>query len=215
MSIRTFQTISFRVGWLLLTLGAFFLLYNVTLENPYFTFATDIGFLLAKQDFIHHTIWMTAFYLHIGGCIFCLIIGPFQFIHYLRKKFPNWHRNLGKIYIISIVAVGGPSGLYMAWFANGGFWAQAGFTVLAVLWMFSTYWAYRKIIKKDFEAHRRWMVRSYALTFSAVTLRTWMPILSLYWHIDHDTAVIVTAWINWIPNVLIAEALVRFFPKKF
>jgi uncharacterized membrane protein len=215
MSIRTIQNMSLRLGWVLLTLGAFFLLYNVTIENPYFSFATDIGFLLAKPDFIHNVVWMTAFYLHVGGCIFCLIIGPFQFVGYLRRRYRYWHRQLGKVYIFSIVGVGGPSGLYMAWYANGGFWAQAGFSILAVLWILSTYWAYQKARQGDFGAHQRWMVRSYALTFSAVTLRTWVPILSLYFQIDHEVAVIATAWINWIPNVLIAEILFKFFPKNF
>jgi hypothetical protein len=60
-----------------------------------------------------------------------------------------------------------------------------------------------------------WMVRSYALTFSAVTLRAWVPILSLGFNVDHDYTVIITAWLNWIPNVIVGELLLKYFPKKF
>jgi uncharacterized membrane protein len=212
---KSVSKIPMRLGWLALTFGAFFLFYNVTIENPYFSFRTDIGFLLAKRTFVKDWVWMTAFYLHVSGCIFCLVIGPFQFVAYLRRKYVHWHRNLGKIYIASILFVGAPSGFYMALFANGGFWAQLGFGTLSFLWVISTYLAYFFIKEGKVNAHKIWMVRSYALTFSAVTLRTWIPILTQYYYIDHTTAVIITAWINWIPNVILAEILVKLFPKNF
>ncbi len=208
---KNFQVWTLRGGWLLMTLMAGLLFYTTTF---YLSLKTDIGFLLAKQDFVADVLWMSAFYMHITGSMLCLIIGPFQFIPSLRQQTLSWHRNLGKIYVGAILLVAGPSGLYMSFFANGGIGAVIGFLILSILWWGTTYLAYRAIRLRDLKAHRRWMLRSYALTFSAVTLRTWVPILSLWFLMDHPTIIIVTSWLNWIPNLLIAELILIFCSKN-
>lgn len=210
-SVSPFSRYPLRFFWLLMTLSAAFL---SILTFEYFSLRTDINFLLAKQEQIKNIAWMTAFYMHISGSLICLFVGPFQFIAFLRKKYMSLHRTLGRMYIITILFIGGPSGLFMAFFANGGTWAQVGFFILALLWFFSTYLAYVSIRNKKIQEHKKWMVRSYALTFSAVTLRTWVPVLSLGFGVDHDLTIILTAWINWIPNVLLAELILYFFPKS-
>lgn len=201
----------FRIFWLGLL---FFSCVLVVITLAYFSFRTDINFLLAKQDFVKDKVWMTVFYLHISSSIFCLLTGPFQFISFLRDRLRiNWHRYLGKVYIFSILFLAAPTGAYMAVFANGGFGTQLGFIILSVLWFVSTYFAWQAILEKNIQQHKRWMLRSFALTFSAVTLRLWMPILSAYWGLDPDFVVVITAWINWLPNILFAELILVFFPK--
>jgi len=181
----------------------------------YFSFRTDINFLLAKKDFVKDEIWMTVFYFHISSSIICLSTGAFQFVSSLRKEpWIKWHRILGKMYVFSILFFAAPTGAYMAVFANGGFGTQLGFIILSVLWFVSTYIALQAILEKDIQSHKKWMVRSYALTFSAVTLRLWMPILSGYFGVNPDFTVVITAWINWIPNLLIGELILIFFPKN-
>ncbi|NJL13851.1 MAG: DUF2306 domain-containing protein [Microscillaceae bacterium] len=201
-----------RLFWLFLTLLSLLLVY-VTL--PYFSFRTDINFLLAKRAFIQDRAWMAAFYIHVSSSIVCLITGPWQFVPALRRgKWRKWHRIAGQAYVLSILLFAAPSGFYMALFANGGWGAQLGFGILSVLWIFTTYQAYACIVRGNVAAHRTWMVRSYALTFSAVTLRLWVPVLSLYFEVDHQTTVVATAWLNWIPNLLAGELLRIFYTKS-
>ena len=50
------------------------------------------------------------------------------------------------------------------------------------------------------------MIRSYALTFAAVTLRLQIP-LSQIAGLSMETAYPVIAWLSWIPNLLLAECL--------
>ncbi len=202
---------AFRLVWLGLLFSSCFL---VLVTLAYFSFRTDIGFLLAKQAFVRDSIWMSVFYLHISSSILCLFTGPFQFISFFRKKTTQgWHRVLGKVYIFSILFLAAPTGAYMAVFANGGFGTQLGFIILSVLWFVSTYIAWQAILEKDILLHKKWMIRSFALTFSAVTLRIWMPVLSAYCGMNPDLVLLLTAWINWLPNLLVAELLLIFFPK--
>jgi hypothetical protein len=52
--------------------------------------------------------------------------------------------------------------------------------------------------------HRAWMLRSYALTFAAVTLRIWLP-LSQIAGIPFQEAYAAIAWLCWVPNLVVVE----------
>jgi uncharacterized membrane protein len=137
-----------------------------------------------------------------------ILIGPFQYLPGMRKgRWLKVHRWLGRTYLLSVL-FGGLSGLYMAQFAHGGIVAELGFGTLAVLWLYSGTRAYRHIRNKDLEAHRQWMIRNYALTFAGVMLRVWAP-LSVGMGADFTTAYIVIAWACWIPNLFVAEWIIR------
>lgn len=210
MSRNLIQTIFLKSLWVFVTFFCVLLFGTTAL---YLSFQ-EIGFLHAKPDLVHNLIWRSVFYIHVTGSMIPLLIGPFQFIQSFRKKYSKAHRKLGETYVFCILIVGGPSGFYMAFFANGGFWAQAGFFILSLLWLGTTYWAYRTAVQKDFKAHQKWMLRSFALTFSAVTLRLWVPFLSYIILTDHQFTVVITAWINWIPNIIIVEILLKYFSKE-
>jgi hypothetical protein len=53
------------------------------------------------------------------------------------------------------------------------------------------------------------MIRSYALTFSAITLRTWKLILSNIFSIDLAELYVIDAWLGFVPNLLLAEIIIR------
>jgi len=50
------------------------------------------------------------------------------------------------------------------------------------------------------------MVRNFALTFAAVTLRLWLP-ASVASGIGFEVAYPAVAWLCWLPNLLVAERL--------
>jgi hypothetical protein len=74
--------------------------------------------------------------------------------------------------------------------------------------MGSTLSAYRHIRQRKLSEHRTWMIRSYALTLAAVTLRLYLP-ASLIAGFPMTVAYPAIAWLCWIPNLLIAEWFVR------
>jgi uncharacterized membrane protein len=171
----------------------------------YFSFRPDINFLRVKQAFVNDTLWRTSFYVHISGGILAIVAGPLQFLKWIRKRNVKVHRTIGKVYVVAILVIGAPAGFYMALFANGGPWASTGFAVMAMLWFYTTWTAYRFIRVHDLREHRRWMIRSYALTFSAVTLRLWVPLCSIWLHMNHDSIIVLSAWTSWGINLVLAE----------
>src|SRR2546427_9149512 len=109
---------------------------------------------------------------------------------------------------VSVPAVlsGGAAAIRIATVAQGGLPAHVGFGLLAVLWLLATGQAYRYIRAGDQDSHRRWMIRSYALTFAAVTLRIYLP-LSQVVGIPFEPAYQTISWLCWVPNLIIAEWL--------
>jgi uncharacterized membrane protein (DUF2068 family) len=111
---------------------------------------------------------------------------------------------LGKIYVISVL-LSGIAGLGIAYFATGGMITATGFAGLALFWLYTTIIAYVAIRKKEINNHQRWMIRSYALCFAAVSLRIYLPLFIGGFGMEFLEAYKIIAWLCWVPNLLIAE----------
>ena len=139
-------------------------------------------------------------YLHVVGAGVALLISPFQFLLYRRNR--KLHRYLGRVYVLAIIA-GSIGGYYMAWHAFGGMISTLGLGTLATLWWSFTLLAVFHARAGNIPAHRRWMIRSFALTYAAVTLRLMSPILSVY--LDEVTQSQVVYWLSWTVNLGLAQ----------
>ena len=102
----------------------------------------------------------------------------------------------------------GPAGLIMGFYANGGIFSRIAFVSLAVLWIFFTAMALVKARRKEFKAHRRYMIRSYALTLSAITLRAWKYAITNTIALPPMDVYRVVAWLGWVGNLVFAEYLI-------
>jgi len=194
------------IAYLILSMGTFFML---TMIIDYSSLRTDIHFLRFKQDYLHITWWRTAFYVHVFASIFALAAGFTQFSKYMLKNHKQLHRTFGKLYVVNILFINFPAGMILAVYANGLLPGKAAFIILDCLWFYFTYRAYTAIRKGKVREHREFMIRSFALTFSAITLRTWKIILSDTFHLDPLTLYMIDAWMGFVPNLLFAEWLIR------
>ncbi len=176
---------------------------------PYTSGETDIDFLQTKQHIIHLSHYKWAFYLHIFSSLWLLGSGLTQFSSFLLKRYPSVHRWIGKVYIGIILFISGPAALVMAYYANGGVIGQVSFMTLSILWWWVTLMGYQSIKNGQIKAHGEWMIRSYALTFSAITLRIMQFYLATFTVIDSELAYQIIAFPSWILNILIAEWIIR------
>lgn len=161
-----------------------------------------------KAEFlIQSPTYLLAFYLHISLGGLALLTGFSQFFARWRKKWPALHRALGKIYVVSVV-ISGTAGLGIAMFADGGVIATLGFGGLALFWLFTTLKAYIAVRNRQFNRHQRWMIRSYALCFAAVTLRIYLPLAVVLIGLEFIPAYLAISWLCWVPNLLVAEYLI-------
>jgi hypothetical protein len=192
--------------YILLCMATFLMLRGIV---RYYPMHDNIGFLQFKQDYIHILPWKIAFYTHVFSVIFALLAGFTQFSNFILKKYRNVHRLIGKIYAYDVMFINFPAAMIMAIYANGLLPAKTAFVVLDCLWFWFTYRGITEIKNKNVIAHKEYMIRSYALTLSAVTLRTWKIIISSFVHIDPLPLYMIDAWMGFVPNLLFAEWLIR------
>jgi hypothetical protein len=100
------------------------------------------------------------------------------------------------------------SGFIIAQFAMGGLPSILGFTILSILWFVFTLLGLLSIIKKDIANHQKWMIRSFALTFSAIPLRLMLLIPLVFSSVNFLFIYKLASWLCWIINLTIAEWII-------
>ena len=160
------------------------------------------------KELLDNRVWYTAFYIHITFGGIAMLTGWTQFSKRLRDKYLNTHRLVGKIYVISVL-FSSCAGLFIAFFATGGIISVMGFGSLALLWLITVIKAYTSIRRLDINEHKKWMIRNYALTFAAVTLRVYLPLLIKFgFNGDFIPAYHLVSWLCWVPNIIVAELII-------
>jgi hypothetical protein len=151
---------------------------------------------------LYHRPWL---YVHVAGACTALLVMPLQLLSAIRRRAPGLHRITGRIYAVGCLS-GGVAGLILAFGSSSGPIATGGFAPLALLWLFTTIQGWRLAVARRFDEHRAWMIRSFSLTFAAVTLRLYLPLLQMA-GLTPAVAYLATAYLSWIPNLLLAELI--------
>lgn len=210
-------SITTQTAWyslLLITLLWFsVLMIRITLR--YIPYSSTAAFLQIKQTEVETLGWyLPVFYLHVYSAVFTLPAGFTQFRKSLLKNRLRLHRQLGWLYAGTVLFLAAPTGLLMGLVANGGPVAEAFFITLSIFWWAATALAISTARKKDFKAHRAWMIRSYALALSAITLRLWKLILVKAFAPPPMDVYVIVSGLGWVPNWLVAEWLILRYNRK-
>jgi len=167
---------------------------------------------LSFPDFSDHLLnRRTLFVMHVAAAPIALAIGAFQMMPGIRRGRRALHRWLGRVYAGAIL-IGGIGALGIGITAIGGPIAQAGFTLLGVLWLGTTGYAVYLAMQHRFAEHRVWMMRSFALTFAAVTLRLQLISFQIA-GVGYADASVWLSFTCWLPNLIVAEWLIRTRPR--
>jgi uncharacterized membrane protein len=188
------------------------LMLGITLQ--YIPLRTDAAFLRIKQDYVGMLHYRIAFFVHVFTAIAVLPAGLTQFSKYIRKNYRILHRSVGYIYAAAVLLLAGPSGFVIGIYANGGITSQLAFCLLAVLWVYFTYKAIATIRLRKTSEHRRWMIRSFALALSAITLRAWKYLIVAALHPRPMDAYQAVAWLGWVLNLVVAEWIIYRYYRK-
>ena len=204
------SAIARKIAWLCLWLAlAFFTVMMARITSGYWPVRNDAAFLQIKQQYIGITHWRLAFWVHVSTSMIPLLAGFTQFAPWVLKRSPGVHRAMGRVYVITVCFVTGPASLIMAFYANGGITSRVAFATLALLWLGTTAMGWRTVMQRKWQRHREWMIRSYALTLSAITLRAWKYVIVLAFEPHPMDVYRIVAWLGFVPNLLIAEWLIR------
>jgi hypothetical protein len=145
--------------------------------------------------------------LHVAGGVAALLVAPLQFVRSVRTRWPAFHRATGRLYLLAC-AIGSPAGFMLAMGTTAGPVAAVGFAIPALLWPAFTWLGWRAAVDRRFEDHRDWMLRSWAITATAITLRLMLPAAALL-GLDFLPAYRVISWLAWTTNLALFEFHIR------
>ena len=175
----------------------------------YLNLDSEYGFLRIKKDAIASGWYLPAYYAHVLVAGVILLVGFFQVHPTFGLRWRNTHRILGRVYVGGILFLSAPGGLVMSLFIDRGPIVQASFVLQCMLWFIFTWIAYIRIRQRDIASHRQWILRSFALTLAAITLRIYVFLGSWSFDLAQPTAYATIAWLSWVPNLLICEWYLR------
>lgn len=173
--------------------------------DPEFTrFLEHKGSLdLAKDE-----IWTFFLRTHIVLSLLALLSGPVAFLKSSRRKKALLHKLSGRIYVLSILLNILPA-LYVSFFATGGWISVLGFICLNAVWSGTTFLAYKKIRERRVLEHRKWMIRSYAITLANTSIYILTLIFTSGFGMDYILSYQISVWLGWVMNLILAEGIVR------
>lgn len=173
----------------------------------YFVLERTFGLLSTKSGgVLNNSIWNGAFYIHIISGGVALLVGWTQFNESFRNRRLKLHRAIGKTYVIAAL-LSGVAGIHIGFYATGGPIAALGFISLGLIWCYTTIQAFIFIRKGEVNNHKSMMIYSYAACFAAVTLRLWLPLLTVITG-EFMLAYTIVSWLCWVPNMVAAYLIV-------
>ena len=204
-----------RVSWQLLKLLSLIAIGKVLVGvlvnyRDYLPPNFEADFLLGRESYFwagYH--W--AFYLHIFAGPVTLVLGTLLVSDRFRRRWPRWHRRLGRVQGLCVLLLVAPSGLGMAWHAASGPAAGIGFALLALATGITVALGWRAAVLRRIDVHRQWMWRCYLLLCSTVILRL-NGGLGAILNINDEWFYAQTAWTSWLVP-LAAYELIRLSRK--
>lgn len=152
------------------------------------------------------------FVAHATASAIALMVGAVQFLAGLRRRWLTVHRWAGRCYVACCVA-GALSAFWIAPDVESGPIATAGFSVLAFAWIGVTVVAWRHAVARRVDLHRCWMLRSFALTAAAISLRIQLLAFEAL-GVDYDQISAFLSFSCWLPNVILAETALWWMRRR-
>jgi uncharacterized membrane protein YozB (DUF420 family) len=155
--------------------------------------------------------------VHVLFASVSMVAAFLQVWPWFRQRYRTAHRYAGRVYVFAGVLPAGLSGLVIGVNTPFGPVLAVSNVMLALLWLTFTAVGYRMARQRRFVEHRRWMLRSFALTFSIITNRIWgvIAVITLSPQLDttfqgNETMLTWTVsalggWLGWVVILLVVE----------
>ncbi len=180
-----------------------------TLSKNFMVDPTFEKFISRKDQILtDQSLWVLMIRIHILLAIISLLTGPLGVMKRIRIKSIKFHRWNGRLYVLSIILNFIP-GIYVSFFATGGWPSTIGFLTLNTLWLGTTILGYRYIKRKLVILHSQWMIRSFFLSFANMTIYIIVAITHNAMNFSYGNSYTLAVWLCWPLNLLIAEIIIR------
>lgn len=182
---------------------------------------TLAGGWFLRRDALKYLDWSPEVYLrfwpqrhflaiHVFTASLALIAAPLQFITAIRRRWPRLHRMLGWVYVVcSLISI--PFVMRLS-FATSCAECIPPFVVWTLVWFIVTGAAILTAIRREFDAHRQFMIRSWVLMNGFVFVR-------LDTHLEYPlpagtgvNRAAMVLWVAWVVPLMLTELWLSWRP---
>jgi len=147
---------------------------------------------------------------HILAATTYLVLGSFQFVPRLRHGRPSWHRIAGRI-LVPAGLIAALTGMWMGVFYPRPEYDMVVRLVFGAAMAASILLGLRAVLRRDFDTHRAWMIRGYAIGIGAgtqvLTALAWLLVTGGATPDGPTTCALLVA--GWVINLAVAETVIR------
>jgi hypothetical protein len=145
-----------------------------------------------------------------GGLLFALI-GPLQFTGALKNRFGKLHRISGRIFVVTGFMLALSALRLLIEFPNSSTWvliAARGLAAFGLMGCLTI--SMFAILKRNFNNHRNWMIRAYAIGMGAATISfIQLPIFIIRGRAMEGYFGDSLFVLSWVINLTLAEWVIR------
>jgi len=159
---------------------------------------------------------LAAMTAHLATGAIILLLGPVQLIAAVRSRWPILHRWLGRLYVVTGAIAGlGGLGFIVLRGTIGGPAMSVGFGLYGLLMVLASVQTWRYARARQFDRHRAWAVRLFALAIGSWLYRMdygfWLMAAHGAWHTEnfHGAFDVAMAYLFYLPNLAMAELFLR------
>ena len=165
-----------------------------------------------RPETVRHIAMPAPVVLHVIGAAIFVVLGAFQFVAPFRRRFPNWHRTVGRG-LLACGLVAGLAGLWMTLFYTRLpdtndllFVIRLVFSSAMVVFIILGFIAIRR---REVAHHRAWMMRAYAIGLGAGTQAFVFMIAEGFAGPPDQLGKSLLMGAAWLINLGVAELVIR------
>lgn len=205
---RSAVTVTLIVAVLLAVVVAFAVI-RVVVDVPHLRAGTRPAPDTFEARYVAHPLIA---YLHLVPGTLFLLGAPLQLSARFRNRHLSLHRRLGRVLVVLGLTSGVFAFVFGARYAFGGPPQALATLVFGTWFLVSIVMALRAIRRRDVTAHRRWMIRAFAVGLAVGTIRLWVGLFVLTGWFGFRDGFGPAFWLGLSMHVAAAELWLRANP---
>jgi len=201
--------------WIVVCVSVPFGMYTLPFIYGKFEIYKDFTVSAARGD--HHLAGLhvlnnlRTWQVHSSAALLFVLIGPFQFNPSFRNKNPVLHRWLGYVFVMATIVTAVSGATTMPKVSELGPIALTLSRFMGPLTLIDLAISVNAARKKDFQKHRRYMLRSAAIGYAVMYTRFLPPLLQPLLKISFDTALEYSFVMSWALNIGLLEIYIQTY----
>lgn len=144
--------------------------------------------------------------LHVVPGLAFFLVGPFQFVGWIRERHISVHRWMGRTYVV-LGTVAAITSILMAhrFPAFGGVGTATATYLFGSLFLVCLALALRHVLRGDIVHHREWMIRGFAIALGVSSIRLAVLFFAIFSDLTFMEIFPTSFWLGFTVNLMVAE----------